>query len=153
MPKEGEKLPAVSFRDETGRAVAVKDLKLPAALYFYPKDDTAGCTKEACGIRDAWSDFQAAGLHVYGVSLDDAESHRKFREKYGLPHTLLTADQGTLETLGIWKEKNMYGKKYWGIARETFLLDDKGKVLKHYARVKPEEHADALLADFRLMTV
>jgi len=152
MPEEGKPLPAVTLRDMKGKAVTPKDLKLPAVLYFYPKDDTPGCTKEACGIRDAWGDFQKAGLKVYGVSADDAASHERFRAKYDLPFDLLTADTATLERLGVWKEKNMYGKKYMGIARETYLLGPDGKVLKHYAKVKPEEHADELLADFRLLT-
>ena len=150
--RDGQKLPAFTFRDEAGRPVTNKDLKLPCVLYFYPEDDTPGCTTEACGIRDAWRDFQRAGLEVYGVSADDAASHERFRKKYDLPFTLLTADQKTLEKLGIWKEKNLYGKKYMGISRETFLVGPDGTIAKHYGRVVVAEHADHLLADFKLLT-
>lgn len=145
---QGKRLPAFTMLDEAGRKVGPKDLKTPCVLYFYPKDDTPGCTKEACGIRDAWADFQAAGLSVYGVSADDAASHARFREKYGLPFPLLTADTATLERLGVWKEKSMYGKKYMGISRETYLVGADGKVAKHYPKVKPEEHAHEILQDF-----
>lgn len=145
-------LPPFTLLDSAGRPVTQKDLRRPCVLYFYPADDTSGCTKEACGIRDAWAEFQKAGLEVYGVSADDGASHERFRAKYDLPFNLLTADQATLEKLGIWKEKNLYGKKHWGIARETFLIGPQGNVLKHYRRVRPEEHADELLADFRLLT-
>ncbi|MCA1819642.1 MAG: peroxiredoxin [Thermoplasmatota archaeon] len=150
--KQGQPLPAFTFKDGA-RTVTDKDLKLPAVIYFYPEDDTPGCTKEACGIRDAWSDFKKAGLHVYGVSADDAASHERFRKKYDLPFTLLTADEGTLERLGIWKEKNLYGKKYMGISRETWLVGPDGRIIKHYGRVLVEDHADQLLADFKMLTV
>jgi len=149
--RQGQKLPPFTFKDAAGKAVTPKDLKTPAVLYFYPEDDTPGCTKEACGIRDAWSDFRKAGLEVYGVSMDDAQKHEAFRQKYDLPFTLLTADQKTLEKLGIWKEKNLYGKKYMGISRETFLLGADGTVLKHYGRVSVEDHADQLLADYKML--
>jgi thioredoxin-dependent peroxiredoxin len=145
---EGKRLPAFTMLDEDGAKLTPKDLRTPCVLYFYPKDDTPGCTKEACGIRDAWADFERAGLQVYGVSADDAESHRKFREKYGLPFPLLTADTGTLERLGVWKEKSMYGKRFMGISRETLLVGEDGTVLKHYPKVKPEEHAGEILRDF-----
>ena len=149
---ESQRLPKFAFKDESGGKVTQKDLELPAVVYFYPADDTPGCTKEACGIRDAWGDFRKAGLNVYGVSMDDAASHKRFREKYELPFDLLIADQKTLEKLGIWKEKNLYGRKFWGIARETLLVGKDGTVLKHYGRVKPEEHAAELLADFRQLS-
>jgi peroxiredoxin Q/BCP len=146
---EGKKLPAVHFTDEAGNVLKSSDLKAPYVLYAYPKDDTPGCTKEACGIRDHWGAFQKAGLTVYGLSNDDARSHQKFIAKYDLPHTLLTADEATLDKLGFWKEKSMYGKTYMGIARDTYLVGSDGKVLKHYEKVKPEEHAAQLLADFK----
>ncbi|MES2153602.1 MAG: peroxiredoxin [bacterium] len=145
---EGKKLPAVTMLDQDGKTVKATDLKAPFVLYFYPKDDTPGCTKEACGIRDNWAAFKKAGLAVYGVSADDDKSHQKFRAKYDLPHTLLTADIPTLEKLGVWKEKNLYGRTYMGIVRDTYLVGKDGKVLKHYEKVKPEEHAAQLLADF-----
>ncbi len=135
--------------DHDGAPVTHKDLGGSAyVLFFYPKDDTPGCTKEACGIRDVWADYAAAGLKVYGVSKDDAASHQKFIAKYDLPFPLLTATEEQLTELGVWKEKNNYGKKYWGINRETFLVGADGNVLKHYKRVKPAEHAGQILADF-----
>jgi peroxiredoxin Q/BCP len=146
---QGSKLPAFTMKDADGKSVKSSELKAPYVLYFYPKDDTPGCTKEACGIRDHWAAFKKAGLQVYGVSADDAASHQKFSAKYDLPHTLLTADTATLEKLGIWQEKNMYGRKYMGIVRDTFLVGKDGTVLKHYQKVKPEQHAEELLADFK----
>ncbi|HJQ93200.1 MAG TPA: peroxiredoxin [Candidatus Thermoplasmatota archaeon] len=146
---EGKKLPAVTLTDTDGKPVKTTALKGPYVLYAYPKDDTPGCTKEACGIRDAWGDFRKAGLQVYGLSKDDAKSHRKFAEKYELPFTLLTGDEAALDKLGFWGEKSMYGKKYMGILRNTYLVGADGKVIKEYVKVKPEEHAAELLADFR----
>lgn len=138
-----------AWPDQDGNVVSSKGLLgTPYVLYFYPKDDTPGCTKEACGIRDAWGQFEAAGLKVFGVSKDDDASHQKFISKYELPFTLLTATEEDLLELGVWKEKNMYGKKFWGINRETLLVGADGTVLKHYKRVKPAEHAEQLLADF-----
>ncbi len=137
-----------SFVDQDGKTVSDATLQgRPYVLYFYPKDDTPGCTTEACGIRDAWSKFESAGVQVFGVSKDDAQSHHKFIDKYGLPFPLLTATEEQLEALGVWKEKNLYGRKYMGINRETFLVDGDGKIVKHYKKVKPAEHAEQLLAD------
>ncbi len=141
-----------SWKDQDGNTVTSDDLAgAPYVLYFYPKDDTPGCTKEACGIRDAWADFTAAGLKVYGVSLDDEAKHQKFIAKYELPFDLLVADEQTLTDWGIYKEKSMYGRTYMGIARETFIVVD-GKVAKHYPKVKPTEHAAELLADFATLS-
>ena len=145
---EGKKLPAVTLTGPDGKPVKTSDLKGPYVLYAYPKDDTPGCTKEACGIRDHWAEFQKAGIKVYGVSKDDAKSHAKFTAKYDLPHTLLTADEAALGKLGFWGEKSMYGKKYMGILRNTYLVGADGKVLKEYVKVKPEEPAEELLRDF-----
>ncbi len=147
---EGQPLPAFAMKDQDGNEVTNESLAGSAyVLYFYPKDDTPGCTKEACGIRDAWADFGSAGLKVFGVSKDDEASHKKFIDKYSLPFPLLIADEPTLEALGVWKEKNLYGRKYMGINRETFLVGADGAVLKHYKKVKPAEHAEQLLADFK----
>jgi peroxiredoxin Q/BCP len=148
---QGKKLPAVALTDAEGKAVKTAELKAPFVLYAYPKDDTPGCTKEACGIRDAWGDFRKAGLQVYGISKDDAKSHQKFAKKYDLPFTLLTGDEAALDKLGFWGEKSMYGKKYMGILRNTYLVGADGKVLKEYVKVKPEEHATELLADFKAL--
>ncbi len=142
-----------SLVDHDGKPVSHTDLAgAPYVLYFYPKDDTPGCTKEACGIRDVWSDYTAAGIKVYGVSKDDAASHQKFIAKYELPFPLLTATEEQLTELGVWKEKNNYGKKYWGINRETYLVGADGIVIKHYKRVKPVEHAEQILADYAAAT-
>jgi peroxiredoxin Q/BCP len=148
---EGKKLPAVTLTGPDGKPVKTSDLKGPYVLYAYPKDDTTGCTKEACGIRDHWAGFQEAGLNVYGVSKDDAASHARFAAKYSLPHTLLTGDEKALDKLGFWGEKQMYGKQYMGILRNTYLVGADGKVLKEYVKVKPEGHAEELLRDFEAL--
>lgn len=138
-----------SWPDQDGNVVSNQTLSgSPYALYFYPKDDTPGCTKEACGIRDEWAAFEEHGIKVYGVSLDDDASHKKFIDKYSLPFPLLTATQDDLEALGVWKEKNMYGRKFWGINRETILVAADGTILKHYKRVQAAKHAEQLLKDF-----
>jgi peroxiredoxin Q/BCP len=118
----------------------------PVVLYFYPKDDTPGCTKQACGIRDSYDDFGERGAVVLGVSPDDETSHVKFKQKHGLPFTLL-ADPGheVAEQYGVWKEKNFAGKKYWGVERSTFLIDEEGRVKKAMLRVKPDTHAEKVL--------
>jgi thioredoxin-dependent peroxiredoxin len=115
-------------------------------LYFYPKDDTPGCTKEACSFRDANREMQKRGVVVLGVSADTIASHQKFAEKYGLSFPLLAdADTTVSQLYGVWKEKNMYGKKYMGINRETFLIDRDGIVRKVWAKVKPDDHAGEVL--------
>ncbi len=119
-------------------------------LYFYPRDDTPGCTKQACGIRDAWSEFEQRGAVVLGVSPDDERSHAKFKEKYRLPFTLL-ADPGhkLTEELGFWVEKSFAGKKYMGVERSTVVIDPDGKVRKVFRKVKPAEHAEQVLEALR----
>jgi len=115
-------------------------------LYFYPKDDTPGCTKEACSFRDANREMQKRGVVVLGVSADSIESHRKFADKYGLPYPLLAdTDTKVSQLYGVWKEKNMYGKKYMGVNRETFLIDKDGIVRKIWPKVKAEGHAQEVL--------
>src|ERR1700738_3021531 len=115
-------------------------------LYFYPKDDTPGCTAEACSFRDANHLMQKRGVVVLGVSADDLASHQKFTEKYGLPFPLLADTETTVSQLyGVWKEKNMYGKKYLGINRETFLIDKEGIVRKVWPKVKADQHAQEVL--------
>src|SRR5579884_3118387 len=115
-------------------------------LYFYPKDDTPGCTAEACSFRDANHEMQKRGIVVLGVSADDIASHQKFAEKYGLSFPLLADTDTTVSQLyGVWKEKNMYGKKYMGVNRETFLIDKDGVVRKIWHKVKPEGHAEEVL--------
>ena len=115
-------------------------------LYFYPKDDTPGCTKQACGLRDDWADFADLDLVVYGVSPDTAEKHQKFIAKYALPFPLLCDTEHQLaEAFGCWGEKKMYGKTYMGIFRSTFVIDEQGNIAKVFANVKPAEHAQQLL--------
>lgn len=115
-------------------------------LYFYPKDDTPGCTAEACSFRDANHEMQKRGIVVLGVSADDLSSHQKFAEKYGLPFPLLADTDTTVSQLyGVWKEKNMYGRKYLGVNRETFLIDKEGVVRKIWPKVKAAEHAQEVL--------
>lgn len=143
MPQTGQSLPDVSFVTESGERMAAAELTgEKTVLYFYPKDDTPGCTKEACAFRDRMEDYRAAGVRVYGVSLDSPESHRKFREKHGLNFPLLTDEGGAAaKELGALKEN---GKS---ASRVTFLLDDSGQVSKFYPEVSPETHADEILSD------
>ncbi len=127
----------VHLRELNGRTIV---------LYFYPKDDTPGCTKEACSFRDANHEMQKRGIVVLGVSTDSVDSHTKFAEKYGLPFPLLSDTDTTVSQLyGVYGEKNMYGKKYMGVNRETFLIDKDGIVRKIWHKVNPEEHANEVL--------
>ncbi len=146
--EEGKAAPAFTLADTDGKKVALKDLKgKHVVVYFYPKDDTPGCTKEACGFRDLWGDIKKTGTVVLGVSPDDAASHRKFVDKYKLPFTLLSdPDKKVMEKYGAWGEKNMYGKKTMGVIRSTVLIGPDGKVKKHWKRVsKAEEHPAKVL--------
>jgi peroxiredoxin Q/BCP len=145
--EEGKPAPEFELATDTGETVSLASLRgKNVVLYFYPKDDTPGCTAQACAIRDSMSDFQNRNAVVLGVSPDDEASHRKFKEKYSLPFTLL-ADPGhqVAEEYGVWVEKKNYGKKYMGIERSTFVIDPKGKVKKVLRRVDPQKHADQVL--------
>ena len=148
MPKIGDRAPAFSLTADDGQTVQLSDFRgRPVVLYFYPKDDTPGCTKEACSFRDAWSDVQESGAAVFGVSPDGVASHQKFRAKYRLPFPLLAdPDHSVAEAYGAWGEKSMYGKKYQGILRTTFLIDGAGTVRQIFEKVKPEGHAEEVLA-------
>jgi len=146
--EEGNPAPDFELTSDGGEQVKLSSLRgKPVVLYFYPKDDTPGCTAQACGIRDVYSDFRDRGAVVLGVSPDDEASHVKFKEKYSLPFTLL-ADPGheVAEEYGVWKERNRYGKKSMGIERSTFVIDADGNVSKVMRRVKPETHAADVLA-------
>jgi thioredoxin-dependent peroxiredoxin len=148
MVEEGKPAPDFELTSDSGEHVKLSDFRgKPVVLYFYPKDDTPGCTTQACGIRDVYADFRDRGAVVLGVSPDDESSHVKFKEKYSLPFTLL-ADPGheVAEEYGVWKERNRYGKKSMGIERSTFVIDADGKVAKEIRRVKPETHAADVLA-------
>lgn len=150
----GKAAPAFTLADAEGKKISLKDFAgKNVILYFYPKDDTPGCTKEACGFRDFWKEIQAANAVVLGVSADGAESHRKFRDKYRLPFPLLSdPDRATMEKYGAYGEKVMYGKKVKGVIRSTVWIGPDGKVKKHWARVRdaarhPEEVLAALRGD------
>jgi peroxiredoxin Q/BCP len=143
----GQRAPAFTLTADDGSKVRLADLQgRPVVLYFYPKDDTPGCTREACAFRDRQADLKKAGAVVLGVSADSKESHQKFRDKYRLNFPLL-ADEGHLvaEKYGAWREKNMYGKKSLGIVRSTFLIDAAGKVAKVWRQVKVDGHDDQVL--------
>lgn len=144
----GEPAPDFALRDHDGHEVSLADLKgQPTLLYFYPRDETPGCTTQACDVRDRWSEFEEAGVHVIGVSPDSVESHAAFRDNHDLPHTLLAdPEHAMMERYEAWGEKNMYGKKTVGVIRSSVLLDADGVVLKHWKRVGAKQHADQALA-------
>ncbi len=150
MLTEGKKAPAFSANDQDSNKVKLADYKgRKVALYFYPRDMTPGCTKQACSLRDGFADLKKKKIVVLGVSTDDEKSHQKFIAKHDLPFTLLAdTDQKVSEKYGVWVEKNMYGKKYMGIKRTTFLIDEDGKIVKIMNKVKVGEHADEILAAF-----
>jgi peroxiredoxin Q/BCP len=144
----GAKAPAFSLPDQSGKTISLSDFKgKTVVLYFYPKDDTPGCTTEACTYRDEHSAFQKKGAVVLGISPDDEESHTKFIEKFSLPFSLL-ADHGhkIAEAYGVWVEKSMYGKTYMGVERSTFVIDGNGKLAAIYRKVKAGEHVADVLA-------
>jgi peroxiredoxin Q/BCP len=151
MIEEGSPAPDFTLTSDSGTPVTLSQLRgKPVVLYFYPKDDTPGCTAQACGIRDAYGEFQNAGAVVLGVSPDDERSHTKFREKYELPFSLLAdTDHAVAEEYGVWGEKKYAGKTYMGVKRWTFVIDEDGNVKKVFPDVKPAEHADDVLAVLR----
>lgn len=146
MINEGDKFPDFSLADENGDLVTLASiLGNKTVIYFYPKDDTSGCTTQACGLRDAAPNLGA--VRVIGVSPDPSKSHRKFIDKYSLNFTLLADTEHLLsEAVGVWVEKSMYGKKYMGVERTTFILDENGVVEKVFRKVKPQSHAEEVLA-------
>lgn len=149
MLREGDPAPDFRLASHSGEEVTLSQFRgSPVVLYFYPRDNTPGCTAQACGIRDVWGEIQRKGAVVLGVSTDSPESHAKFREKHGLPFTLLAdTEHEVAEKYGTWVEKRNYGKTYMGVERSTFIIDAEGKVAKVMRRVKPAEHAvDVLTA-------
>jgi peroxiredoxin Q/BCP len=136
---------AVGGKYGAGQKIGLKDLRgRPVVLYFYPKDDTPGCTAQACGLRDAWKDFDGIA-EVFGVSIDSATSHEKFIGKFQLPFPLLSdPDKAIVNSYGVWVEKSMYGKKYLGTERTTFVIDGRGRIAAIFHKVKPAEHAAIL---------
>ena len=147
-PAVGDKAPEFSLKDQEGQVVTLKSLKgKQVVLYFYPKDDTPGCTKEACGFRDSMGPIRKAGAVVLGVSLDGEESHRKFIAKFALPFPLLCDEDAAIsKAYAVYKEKNMYGKKYWGIERSTFVIGSDGKLKAIFPKVKVDGHVEEVLA-------
>ena len=148
VPQPGEMAPDFEMPDGEGRQVRLGDLRgKTVVLYFYPKDDTPGCTTEACSFRDAWRDLEDRGVVVLGVSKDDQTSHQKFAQKYGLPFTLLSDEDTTVaQRYGVWGERNMYGRQFMGVARTTFLIGPDGKIQQVWEHVKPAGHAEEVLA-------
>jgi peroxiredoxin Q/BCP len=145
---EGDRLPAVTLLNDRGSQLTTTDLLGgPLVLYFYPKDDTPGCTSEASQFRDLYPQFQKKKARIVGVSRDSVESHRRFKEKFSIPFELLADTESKLcDAFGVIVEKNMYGKKSKGIARSTFLIDGSGKIVKVWPKVNVDEHADDVLA-------
>ncbi len=148
IPQVGQDAPDFTLPSDAGGETALRSLRgRKVVLYFYPKDDTSGCTTQACEFRDAWADVQAAGAIVLGVSPDGVASHGKFRAKYELPFPLLAdEDHRVAEAYGVWGEKSMYGRTYEGILRTTFVIDERGRISHVFEKVKPKGHAAAVLA-------
>jgi peroxiredoxin Q/BCP len=151
MVVEGEKAPEFTLEAHDGRQVSLKDfLGKKVVLYFYPKDNTPGCTTEAVEFRDVAEEFEKQGAVIVGVSKDSVESHQKFKEKHGLPFALLSDPEGrVLDLYGVWKEKSLYGRTFMGTERTTFLIDEKGILVKVYRKVKAKGHAQICLLDLR----
>ncbi len=151
--EEGRVAPAFTLPDQDGTRVSLRSLRgRPVVLYFYPKDDTSGCTKQACGFRDAMPAFEAGDAVILGVSPDGPASHRRFIDKHGLPFTLLAdeppadgEDPVVSSRYGVWQEKSMYGRRYMGVVRTTYLIDAEGRVARRWDRVKVPGHAEAVL--------
>lgn len=154
MPAAGKKAPTFTLPDQDGKTHSLKDYAGRwVLLYFYPKDDTPGCTIEACTIRDQFQDFKKIKAVVLGVSTDSVESHKRFADAYELPFTLLAdAEKKVVNLYGVWGEKNMMGKKYMGTKRTSFLIAPDGKIAKVYENVKPPVHAGQVIADIRALS-
>jgi len=145
---EGSTAPDFTLPTDDGGSVTLSALRgRNVVLFFYPKDDTSGCTREACEFRDALPRFEGLNAVVLGISPDDVKSHQKFRAKYELPYSLLAdTEHAVADAYGVWKEKSMYGRKYWGNERTTFLIDREGRVARVFEKVKPEGHAAEVAA-------
>ncbi|HVZ78480.1 MAG TPA: thioredoxin-dependent thiol peroxidase [Gemmatimonadaceae bacterium] len=153
MIAPGKAAPAFTLDTDEGTPLSLKDLKgKPVVLYFYPKDDTSGCTTEACEFRDAFPRFRKSKAVILGVSPDSVKSHQKFKAKYDLPFTLLAdPEHEVCEKYGVWQEKSMYGRKYMGVARTTYIIDANGKVAKVFEKVKPAGHAEEIEAALKAL--
>jgi peroxiredoxin Q/BCP len=148
MLEVGQPAPDISLVSDSGETVSLSALRgQPVVLYFYPKDDTPGCTRQACGVRDSWESFEKAGAAVFGVSPDGEASHVKFKEKFSLPFTLLSdPEREAAKAFGVWVEKTNYGKTTMGIERSAFVIDADGNIAKVLRKVDPDEHAEKVLA-------
>lgn len=146
----GSVAPAFSLPDEHGELHSLSDYRgKKVVLYFYPKDDTSGCTTEACEFRDDYDEYEKAGVVILGVSKDGQKSHTKFKEKYDLPFTLLSDESTEVQqAYGVWGEKSMYGRQYMGTMRTTYVIDEEGKVVAAFEKVKPKGHSQEILASF-----
>ncbi|MCL6098671.1 MAG: thioredoxin-dependent thiol peroxidase [Bacteroidetes bacterium] len=147
MLEPGKKAPNFTLTDGNNKKISLSDFKgKKVVLYFYPKDMTSGCTQEACDFRDSFPDFQKLKAVILGVSIDSPESHKKFSDKYELPFILLSdADKKVVQKYGVWKEKSMYGRKYLGIERTTFIIDGEGVIRNIFQKVKVSGHADEVM--------
>ena len=147
MVDEGKKAPLFTLENQDGKKISLKDFAgKNVILYFYPKDNTSGCTKEACNFRDDFPKFGKMNVVILGVSPDSVQSHKKFSQKYKLPFDLLSDEKKqVLEKYEVWKEKSMYGRKYMGVERSTFVIDKTGKVMKIFRKVKVENHNDEVM--------
>lgn len=144
----GQKAPDFDLQDQGGISHRLGDYQGKwVLLYFYPKDNTPGCTAQACQVRDHWGEFKKKGIQVLGISIDDVASHAKFSEKHQLPFTLLAdTEKKVVQQYGVWQEKSLFGKKYMGIQRASFLINPQGKIHKIFPKVKPKSHAEIVLA-------
>jgi thioredoxin-dependent peroxiredoxin len=148
MVEEGQDAPDFELTSDSGKVIRLSQFRgKPVVLYFYPRDDTPGCTAQACGIRDSYDDFEERGAVVLGVSPDEETSHVKFKQKYGLPFTLLADPEHVVaEQYGVWGEKKYMGRTYMGVQRSTFLIDENGRIARIMRRVKPDTHVEQVLA-------
>lgn len=146
--KVGDRAPAFSLESDEGKKVALKDFKgKTVILYFYPKDMTPGCTQEACDFRDSFARLRKLGAVVLGVSRDSTDRHAKFKDTHDLPFTLLSDENGKVcEAYGVWKEKSLYGRKFMGIVRTTFIIDSNGKIAQIFPKVKVKGHVDEIIS-------
>jgi thioredoxin-dependent peroxiredoxin len=147
----GARAPQFTLQDQTGEKWSLKDHRgTPVVLYFYPKNDTPGCTSQACDVRDHWAEFAELGAQVVGISPDDHHSHAAFRARYELPHTLLAdPDRKVIDKYGAWGEKSMYGKRYEGVIRSSVVIDGGGKVVAVFDRIQPKSQSKKALAALR----
>jgi len=149
----GDKAPAIKLKDQTGKTISLSDFKgEKVVIYFYPKDNTPTCSVQSCNLRDNFRDLKKKGIVVLGISPDDVKSHNKFSDKFDLPFSILAdTEHEVLEKYGVWGEKSMYGKKYMGVIRTTFLIDEKGIIRKIIEKPKSAEHSKEILQEWKIL--